>query len=336
MCANYIPKIYIGSPFMQTVEQIFEKNQIPLPLVSAIQAVLAASKDISLLLQKGAMAGVLGSAEAENVQGETQKKLDVISNDLLKDTLKACPVVAGIASEEEDLPVVANNAGEFLVIFDPLDGSSNIDINVTVGTIFSILPSNGGDPAEEATYLQCGRKQLAAGYVLYGPSTMLVMTTGQGVDIFTLDPTTKEFLLTDAQATIPETTQEFGINMSNQRFWAKPVQNYVADLLKGEEGPLGKRYNMRWVAAMVAEVHRIISRGGIFMYPWDNRDVKKPGKLRLMYEGNPMSMLVEQAGGLSCTQDMAIMDVEPDHIHQRVPVFLGSKQEVETALAYSK
>ncbi|MFT7109869.1 MAG: fructose-1,6-bisphosphatase I [Psychrobacter glaciei] len=336
MCANYIPKIYIGSPFMQTVEQIFEKNQIPLPLVSAIQAVLAASKDISLLLQKGAMAGVLGSAEAENVQGETQKKLDVISNDLLKDTLKACPVVAGIASEEEDLPVVANNAGEFLVIFDPLDGSSNIDINVTVGTIFSILPSNGGDPAEEATYLQSGRKQLAAGYVLYGPSTMLVMTTGQGVDIFTLDPTTKEFLLTDAQATIPETTQEFGINMSNQRFWAKPVQNYVADLLKGEEGPLGKRYNMRWVAAMVAEVHRIISRGGIFMYPWDSRDVKKPGKLRLMYEGNPMSMLVEQAGGLSCTQDMAIMDVQPDHIHQRVPVFLGSKQEVETALAYSK
>jgi fructose-1,6-bisphosphatase I len=303
-------------------------------LVSAIQAVLAASKDITHLLQKGAMAGVLGSAEAENIQGETQKKLDVISNDLLKDTLKACPVVAGIASEEEDLPVVANEDGEYLVIFDPLDGSSNIDINVTVGTIFSILPSNGGNPSEEGTYLQSGRKQLAAGYVLYGPSTMLVMTTGQGVDIFTLDPSSNEFFLTEQQAQITASTQEFGINMSNQRFWAKPVQNYVADLLQGEEGPLGKRYNMRWVAAMVAEVHRIISRGGIFMYPWDNRDTKKPGKLRLMYEGNPMSMLVEQAGGLSVTPDGPIMDIVPTHIHQRVPVFLGSKEEVETAMNY--
>jgi len=319
---------------MQTVEQIFEQNQTPANLVSAIQAVLTASKDITHLLQKGAMAGVLGSAEAENVQGETQKKLDVISNDLLKDILKACPVVAGIASEEEDLPVVANEGGEFLVIFDPLDGSSNIDINVTVGTIFSILPSNGGNPAEEATYLQSGRKQLAAGYVLYGPSTMLVMTTGNGVDVFTLDPSSNEFYLTESQVQITPSTQEFAINMSNQRFWDAPVQEYVNDLLQGEEGKLGKRYNMRWVAAMVAEVHRIITRGGIFMYPWDNRDVKKPGKLRLMYEGNPMSMVVEQAGGLSLTPTGPIMDIEPEHIHQRVPVFLGSKQEVETAMGY--
>ena len=319
---------------MQTVEQIFEQNQTPANLVSAIQAVLTASKDITHLLQKGAMAGVLGSAEAENVQGETQKKLDVISNDLLKDILKACPVVAGIASEEEDLPVVANEGGEFLVIFDPLDGSSNIDINVTVGTIFSILPSNGGNPAEEATYLQSGRKQLAAGYVLYGPSTMLVMTTGNGVDVFTLDPSSNEFYLTESQVQITPSTQEFAINMSNQRFWDAPVQEYVNDLLQGEEGKLGKRYNMRWVAAMVAEVHRIITRGGIFMYPWDNRDVKKPGKLRLMYEGNPMSMVVEQAGGLSLTPTGPIMDIQPEHIHQRVPVFLGSKQEVETAMGY--
>lgn len=321
---------------MQTVQNIFEQNQVSESLASAINAVLEASKDISHLLQKGAMAGVLGSAEHENVQGETQKKLDVISNDLLKETLQACPVVAGIASEEEDLPVPANSDGEFLVIFDPLDGSSNIDINVTVGTIFSILPSNGGNPAEEATYLQSGRKQLAAGYVLYGPSTMLVMTTGNGVDVFTLDPSSQQFVLTEAQTTITPTTKEFAINMSNQRFWAEPVQNYVADLLQGEEGPLGKRYNMRWVAAMVAEVHRIINRGGIFMYPWDNRDPKKPGKLRLMYEGNPMSMLVEQAGGLSTNAEINIMDIEPDHIHQRVPVILGSKEEVETALAYHK
>ncbi|MEY8203831.1 MAG: class 1 fructose-bisphosphatase [Bermanella sp.] len=319
---------------MQTVEHIFEQNQTPKPLVLAINAVLEASKEIALLLQKGAMSGVLGSAEQENVQGETQKKLDVISNDLLKDTLQACPVVAGIASEEEDLPVPANKDGEFLVIFDPLDGSSNIDINVTVGTIFSILPSHGADASQEATYLQSGRQQLAAGYVLYGPSTLLVMTTGQGVNIFTLDPDTQQFVLTEEQSQITATTQEFAINMSNQRFWAEPMQNYVADLLQGEEGKLGKRYNMRWVAAMVAEVHRIISRGGIFMYPWDKREPGKPGKLRLMYEGNPMSMLVEQAGGLSSNGEMAIMDIKPEHIHQRVPVILGSKQEVETALGY--
>ncbi len=319
---------------MQTVEHIFEQNQTPKPLVLAINAVLEASKEIAFLLQKGAMSGILGSAEQENVQGETQKKLDVISNDLLKDTLKACPVVAGIASEEEDLPVPANKDGEFLVIFDPLDGSSNIDINVTVGTIFSILPSNGNDASQESTYLQSGRNQLAAGYVLYGPSTLLVMTTGQGVDVFTLDPETQDFVLTESQSTITPTTQEFAINMSNQRFWAESIQNYVGDLLQGEEGKLGKRYNMRWVAAMVAEVHRIINRGGIFMYPWDSREPAKPGKLRLMYEGNPMSMLVEQAGGLSSNGQMAIMDVVPEHIHQRVPVILGSKQEVETALKY--
>lgn len=321
---------------MQTAQSILDQNQVAAPLQSAIQAVLTASKEISVLLQKGAMAGVLGCAGEENVQGETQKKLDVISNDVLKDTLKACPVVAGLASEEEDLPVPANADGEFLVIFDPLDGSSNIDINVTVGTIFSILPSNGEDASKEATYLQSGRKQLAAGYVLYGPSTLLVMTTGQGVDVFTLDPDTNEFLLTEAQSQITPSTKEFAINMSNQRFWAEPMQQYVADLLQGEEGPLGKRYNMRWVAAMVAEVHRIINRGGIFMYPWDKREPGKPGKLRLMYEGNPMSMLVEQAGGISSNSEINIMDIEPEHIHQRVPVILGSKEEVEIALAYHK
>ncbi len=319
---------------MQTVEHILEQNQVPAPLVAAIDAVLGASKEIAFLLQQGAMGGVLGSAEQENVQGETQKKLDVISNDLLKERLAECSYVAGIASEEEDLPVPANKDGEFLVIFDPLDGSSNIDINVTVGTIFSILPSNGKDASQESTYLQNGRQQLAAGYVLYGPSTLLVMTTGQGVDVFTMDPTTKEFVLTEAQSQITKTTQEFAINMSNQRFWAKPIQSYVGDLLEGEEGPLGKRYNMRWVAAMVAEVHRIINRGGIFMYPWDNRDPAKPGKLRLMYEGNPMAFLVEQAGGIASNSEISIMDIEPEKIHQRVPVILGSEEEVKTALKY--
>ena len=331
-----IIKILLTGTSMQTVQHILEQNQISAPLTETINTVLTASKDIALLLQKGAMGDILGCAGQENVQGETQKKLDVISNDMLKDALKACSHVAGIASEEEDLPVAANADGQFLVIYDPLDGSSNIDINVTVGTIFSILPSNGGDTAQEATYLQKGRNQLAAGYVLYGPSTLLVMTTGQGVDIFTLDPDTKEFVLTEAQSQITPTTKEFAINMSNQRFWAKPIQTYVADMLQGEEGPLGKRYNMRWVAAMVAEVHRIINRGGIFMYPWDNREPKKPGKLRLMYEGNPMSMMVEQAGGLASNGEIDIIDIQPELIHQRVPGIHCSKEEVNTVRSCHK
>ncbi len=319
---------------MQTIRQRLTADGTAETLIQTIESVLFASKDIAFLLRQGAMGDILGCAGQENVQGETQKKLDVISNDLLKNVLAQNPNVAGIASEEEDDPVAANADGEYLVIFDPLDGSSNIDINVTVGTIFSVLAANGGNPAEEATYLQAGRKQLAAGYVLYGPSTLLVITTGKGTHMFTLSPETGEFILTSENVQIPTQTKEFAINMSNQRFWAEPIQNYVADLIQGEEGPLGKRYNMRWVAAMVAEVHRILTRGGIFMYPWDSREPNKPGKLRLMYEGNPMSMLVEQAGGLSSTTTQAILDVQPELIHQRVPVVLGSKDEVETAVSY--
>jgi len=319
---------------MQTIRQRLTADGTAETLIQTIESVLFASKDIAFLLRQGAMGDILGCAGQENVQGETQKKLDVISNDLLKNVLAQNPNVAGIASEEEDDPVAANADGEYLVIFDPLDGSSNIDINVTVGTIFSVLAANGGNPAEEATYLQAGRKQLAAGYVLYGPSTLLVITTGKGTHMFTLSPETGEFILTSENVQIPAQTKEFAINMSNQRFWAEPMQNYVADLIQGEEGPLGKRYNMRWVAAMVAEVHRILTRGGIFMYPWDSREPGKPGKLRLMYEGNPMSMLVEQAGGLSSTTTQAILDVQPELIHQRVPVVLGSKDEVETAVSY--
>lgn len=321
---------------MQTIRQRLTADGTAETLIQTIESILFASKDIAFLLRQGAMGDILGCAGQENVQGETQKKLDVISNDLLKNVLSQNPNVAGIASEEEDLPVAANKGGEYLVIFDPLDGSSNIDINVTVGTIFSVLASNNGDPAEESTYLQAGRKQLTAGYVLYGPSTILVITTGKGTHMFTLSPENGEFVMTSEHVQIPTTTKEFAINMSNQRFWAESMQNYVADLIQGEEGPLGKRYNMRWVAAMVAEVHRILTRGGIFMYPWDKRDPKKPGKLRLMYEGNPMSMLVEQAGGLSSTTEIDIMDVSPDLIHQRVPVVLGSKEEVETAISYHK
>lgn len=302
-----------------------------------LNTIMTACKDIAFRLDQGALAGILGAAGTSNVQGEDQKALDVISNDLLKDSLLASGVVRGIASEEEDLPVAGSVDGKFLVLFDPLDGSSNIDVNLSVGTIFSVLSApEGADGGAEATYLQSGRQQVAAGYVLYGPSTLLVMTLGNGVDVFTLDTKIGEFVLTREQIKVPETTKEFAINMSVQRFWEAPMQAYIADCIAGETGPLGKRYNMRWVASMVAEVHRILTRGGIFMYPYDNREPGKAGKLRLMYEGNPMSFLIEQAGGLSTTPYDNIMDIAPDKIHQRCGVVLGSKEEVLTAQSYYK
>ncbi|WP_421866302.1 class 1 fructose-bisphosphatase [Motiliproteus sp.] len=319
---------------MLRLTQFLKQQETPADLIELINLLMAACKEIDGKLQDGALAGILGAAETENVQGETQKKLDVIANDILKLTLSNTNLVAGLASEEEDDPVACDPEGKFLVTFDPLDGSSNIDINVSVGTIFSILEAPAdSDPAQQAAYLQTGRKQVAAGYVLYGPSCILVLTTGNGVHMFTLGHN-GEFYLTRESVQVPQTTQEFAINMSNQRFWDKPVQNYVADLLQGEEGPLGKRYNMRWIASMVAEVHRILTRGGIFMYPWDSRSPQKPGKLRLMYEGNPMSFLIEQAGGRSVNTQIDIMDVEPEQIHERVSVVLGSKEEVETVLRY--
>lgn len=306
-------------------------------LTEVIDGLMVACKDIAYQLQLGELAGILGSAEQENVQGECQKKLDVISNDVIKDVLAAMPSVKGIASEEEDEPVACNANGEYLVLFDPLDGSSNIDVNVTVGTIFSVLKAApGADAAQQEAYLQAGTEQVAAGYVLYGPSTILVLTVGKGVFSFTLDSRIGEFLLQRENIQIPATTQEFAINMSNQRFWLPEMQNYVSDLLLGEEGPLEKRYNMRWIASMVAEIHRILVRGGIFMYPYDKRDPKKPGKLRLMYEGNPMSMLVEQAGGKASTAFEDIMQVKPEGIHQRVSVVMGSADEVTKAESYHK
>lgn len=320
---------------MQSLPSFLQASNTPAPVADIINGLMVACVEITDQLQKGALAGILGSAEQENVQGETQKKLDVISNDLIKDQLKGMPMVKGMASEEEPDPVACNAGGEYLVLFDPLDGSSNIDVNVTVGTIFSVLKAAPGtDAAAVDAYLQQGTEQVAAGYVLYGPSTLLMLTTGKGVQSFTFDPESKEFFLMNDKVTVPADTQEFAINMSNQRFWLPEMQSYVADLLQGEEGPLGKRYNMRWVASMVAEIHRILTRGGIFMYPYDNRDPAKPGKLRLMYEGNPMSMLIEQAGGKASTAFDNIMQVEPKEIHQRVSVVMGSANEVDTAVKY--
>jgi len=319
---------------MLSLNQAFEQSKVDPQLVSVVDSITITCKNIAERLRGGALSGLYGSAEQENVQGEIQKKLDVISNDLLKQALLANRNVAGIASEEEEQAIAGNAEGQYLVTFDPLDGSSNIDVNVTVGTIFSVLalPENCTQVTTD-TFLQAGRKQIAAGYVLYGPSVILAITTGNGVAMYNLG-SDGVFYQTEDQIQVPETTEEFAINMSNQRFWQAPMQNYVNDLLLGEKGPLGKRFNMRWIASMVAEVHRILTRGGIFMYPYDSRDPSKAGKLRLMYEGNPMSFLIEQAGGASSDTQKPIMDVEPNHIHQRVPVILGSKEEVERVNRY--
>ena len=279
------------------------------------------------------MAGVLGSAQHENVQGEEQKKLDVISNDYLIDALKVHPHVGGLASEELDEFTAGQENGDYLVLFDPLDGSSNIDINMCVGTIFSILPAkNAVTQAED--FLQAGVQQVSAGYVLYGPSTMMALTVGAGVVFFTFDPESQEFLLTTNAITVATDTKEYAINASNQRHWEEPVKRYVDELLAGTTGPREKDFNMRWVACMVGDIHRILCRSGIFMYPYDLKDPKKAGRLRLMYEANPMSMLLEQAGGASTTGRVRILDIQPTELHQRVPVIIGSKNEVELVTSY--
>lgn len=319
---------------MQYLSHQLQQSNTPPELASLLDVLAVACKDIAIRLQQGAMSGVLGSAGEENVQGETQKKLDVISNDLLKDYLLASGTVRALASEEEQSIVAGHDKGGYLVAFDPLDGSSNIDINSMVGTIFSIFEAPATDAVSEQDFLQPGRHQVAAGYVLYGPSVMLVLSTGDGVQMYTLDQSAGDFVLTVEQVTIAEDTKEFAINMSNQRYWAEPMQRYIADLLAGSEGPRKKNFNMRWVAAMVADVHRILCRGGLFTYPWDNREPNKPGKLRLMYEANPMAMLVEQAGGSAYTDAGPILDIQPEQIHQRVPVILGATNEVVICVDY--
>lgn len=302
-------------------------------LAQVIETIAATCNTIDQALQKGALAGILGSAENENVQGETQKKLDVISNDYLIDALKVHPHVGGLASEELDDFTPAQANGKYLVLFDPLDGSSNIDINMCVGTIFSILPAKNA-VTQAADFMQAGTEQVAAGYVLYGPSTMLALTVGNGVAFFTFDPESQQFILTADQVKVSEDTQEFAINASNQRHWEQPVKRYIDELLAGKTAVRAKDFNMRWVACMVGDIHRILCRGGIFLYPYDLKDPKKAGRLRLMYEANPMSMLIEQAGGASTTGRVRILDIQPTELHQRVPVIIGSKQEVELVTSY--
>ncbi len=307
---------------------------------SLLNDVVTACKVISNVVNKGALIGVMGSAESENIQGETQKKLDVITNEIFIRSNEWAGHLAAMASEEMDeiYPIPAKYPrGKYLLVFDPLDGSSNVDVNISVGTIFSILrcPDGTTEPTTQ-DFLQPGVKQVCAGYAIYGSSTMLVLTSGHGVNGFTLDRDIGEFILTHPNMTIPADTREFAINASNQRFWEAPVQRYVEECLAGKTGPRGRDFNMRWVASMVAEVHRILTRGGIFMYPKDTKDPTKAGKLRLLYEANPMSFIVEQAGGVSSTGRERILDLLPEGLHQRVPVILGSKNEVETVISYHK
>ena len=308
-----------------------------------IEVVARACKSISVAVGKGALGGVLGEAgtgnsASINVQGEAQKKLDVISNEILMDANAWGGHLAGLASEEMDHSQRIPDAyprGNYLLLFDPLDGSSNIDVNVSVGTIFSVLrcPEGVTEPDDEH-FLQPGTEQVAAGYTVYGPSTLLVLTVGHGTHAFTLDREIGSFVLTSRDMQIPADTKEYAINASNQRHWEPPVQRYIADLLAGKEGPRGKDFNMRWVASMVADVHRIMTRGGIFTYPLDAKCAAKGGKLRLMYEANPMAFLVEQAGGAASTGRQRMLEVQPTALHQRVPVFLGSRNEVAEAVRY--
>ena len=314
------------------VEQQRAKNHIPPELRLLLEVVARACKSISHAVNKGALGGVLGSAHSENVQGEVQKKLDIIANEVLIEANEWGGHLAAMASEEMDSIYLVPNRypqGEYLLLFDPLDGSSNIDVNVSIGTIFSVLKKTEGSAGvSEADFLQQGSAQVAAGYCVYGPQTTLVLTVGDGVAMFTLDREQGSFVLTQEDVRIPADTQEFAINMSNMRHWAPPVKQYIEDCLAGKAGVRGKDFNMRWVASMVADVHRILTRGGVFMYPWDQREPNKPGKLRLMYEANPMAWLVEQAGGAATNGQQRIMDIQPTELHQRVSVFLGSKNEV--------
>ncbi len=309
--------------------------------------VAIACKAIARAVAFGELGGTMGNHAAEaagtvNVQGETQKKLNLLSNDVFIQRSEWSGHLAGMASEEMDLPYQIPGQyprGKYLIVFDPLDGSSNIDVNVSVGSIFSILRApqeviDSGRDVVDADFFQPGAKQLAAGYALYGPSTMMVLTVGNGVNGFTLDPNLGEFMLTHPMIQIPQDTQEFAINASNARFWESPVKRYVDECLAGKTGPRAKDFNMRWIASMVAEAHRILMRGGVFLYPRDTKDMAKPGRLCLLYEANPIGWIMEQAGGRASTGRTPVLDVQPTSLHQRIGLVFGSKNEVERIERY--
>jgi fructose-1,6-bisphosphatase I len=310
-------------------------------LTLLLSDIATACKAIAHAVNRGALSGTLGSVGAENVQGEVQKQLDVITHDIMVNALEWTGHLAGMVSEEIEDPIsipAVYPVGKYLIAFDPLDGSSNIDVNLSVGTIFSILraPEQPRENLTASDFLQAGIHQVAAGFCVYGPATVLILTTGNGVNGFTLNRDLGEFVLTHPDLRVPESTCEFAINLSNQRYWEPPVRRYIEECLKGTDGGREKNFNMRWIASMVAEVYRILTRGGIFLYPRDHRDPDKPGRLRLLYEANPMGFIIEQAGGLASTGQERILDCQPHHIHQRVPVILGSRNEVERVVSYHR
>jgi fructose-1,6-bisphosphatase len=307
-------------------------------LTALINDIQTGCKYISAAVARGPLEDAHGSNASRNVQGETQQKLDVVANDIMLRSCEWGGQLAGMVSEELAEPYQIPGGyprGRYLLAFDPLDGSSNIDVNVTIGSVFSILRApRGVEAASAEDFLQPGVKQVCAGYALYGPAAMMVLTLGRGVHGFSLDPEIGAYILTHPNMTVPEDSREFAINASNERFWERPVQRYVAECVRGQTGVRNADFNMRWIASLVVEVHRILMRGGLFMYPRDNKDPNVAGRLRLLYEANPMAMILEQAGGRASTGRARVLDIVPTSIHQRVPLILGSKNEVERIERY--
>jgi fructose-1,6-bisphosphatase I / sedoheptulose-1,7-bisphosphatase len=306
-------------------------------LALALKAIVESVKQVAIMVETAPLNNQLGKLNNENVQGEQQAKLDLLTNNCFVANLKACEAIAGLVSEElDDAVLFEKNASKpnYLTVFDPLDGSSNIEVNVAVGSIFSLLKAPIDRATQAADFLQKGCEQVLAGYAIYGPSTILVLTFGEGVQVFTLDRTINEFVLTQANMRVPEDTQEFAINASNARFWELPIQQYVRECQAGATDVRGKDFNMRWIASMVADMHRILMRGGVYLYPKDNKVPAKAGRLRLLYELNPMSWIVEQAGGKSSTGRERVLELQPTEIHQRAPIIIGSKNEVEKIMNY--
>ena len=306
-------------------------------LASVIKVLATTVIQVANLVEKAPLAGQLGKLDHENVQGEQQATLDLLTNDCFVANLQACEAVAGIVSEELEQAILLSkdvSKPNYLAVFDPLDGSSNIEVNVAVGSIFSFLKAPIGRAAQTVDFLQKGTEQVLAGYAIYGPSTILVLTFGEGVHVFTLDRASGAFVLTQRNMRVPEDTKEFAINASNARFWESPIQQYINECEAGSTGVRGKDFNMRWIASMVADVHRIMMRGGIYLYPKDNKLPAKAGRLRLLYELNPMSWLIEQAGGKSSTGRERVLEITPSEIHQRAPIIIGSKNEVARVISY--
>ena len=326
-----------GSLLSDHIQSECSRLNMDANFVGVITDIAEACAAISKLVRHGRLAGNLAAERGTNVQDETQKELDVISNDILIEHADKGGHLIAVASEEMEHSLVFSSdrdRGRYLLLFDPLDGSTNIEVNGPVGTIFSVLRAPDGATGADTDFMQPGTSQLCAGYVLYGISTEMVVTFGEGVAVFTLNPDNDTFTRTNPNLTIADDTSEFAINASNQRYWEPPVQRYISECLAGKDGPRGRDFNMRWVGAMVADVHRVLSRSGVFTYPIDEKVRSKGGRLRLMYEANPMSMIMEQAGGTASTGRGRIMEISPADLHQRVPVLVGSKNEVQRLVDY--